>query len=140
MVVEDSYIDYGDSHEIEVSNYYENEIEARNKVIYYKEAFMQDGKWYREVNTYYHDLSGPVTESKVVPLGKNEPTKAYIQTIKCMKDEDHYYVVKETLHDELASDATLLLLLGTLDSTVYIVGSSIIKREAENGELKEKAM
>ena len=140
MVVEDSYIDYGDSHEIEVANYYENEIEARNRVIYYKEAFMQDGKWYREVDTYYHDLKGPVSESKVVPVGKDEPTKAYIQTITYTKDEDHYYVVKETLHDELASDATLLILLGTLDATIYIAGTSIIKRENENDELKEKAM
>ena len=65
---------------------------------------------------------------------------SYVETYEYDINTNNYITVKETLHDELLSDVTLLLILGSLDTGMIAAGMGYINREEEekNKELELK--
>ena len=138
MMFESDEIDYGDHKDMKVSNFYENETrEKRNRVIYYKTPYENEYGRFREIVTVYKDTTGYNREVTIVPVSKDDNT-SYIETIEYSINSDHYFVTKETLHDELVSDVTLIMLLGMIDTGMVSVGMSYIRRKEEEEENKEK--
>ena len=136
MVFETSEKVYDDHKEITVSNYYENEIEQKNRVVYYKKPYETENGRFREVETIYHNNLGPSKNVQIVPVTDIDDNETYIETIEYDVDKDHYYVTKETLHDELASDVTLLLILGCIDTGMASAGMNYIRRREEENDKK----
>ncbi len=118
-------------HEITVSNYLEGEIEQKNRVVYYKKPYEIDGKRVREVVTAYSGTMGPVKDVKTVLVDNDEPDISYVETYKYDRNIDRFITVKETLYDEILSDATLIMMLGLIDTAIISVGKNYIKRKEE---------
>ncbi len=131
QVFETQTKEWDTGHELTVSNYYQNEVDTRNRVVYYKKPYEKDGNLFREVVTVYHESFGPVKEIKTIPVEKDDLDKSYVETYEYNIDTDRFITVRETLHDELLSDTTLLLMLGLIDTSMLCVGKSYIKRREE---------
>ena len=125
------YKKWDNTHELTVSNYFEGEVDTRNKIVYYKLPFETDKGRFREVQTLYRGPLGPETIEKVVPVDKDEPDTQYIETYEYDVNTDHYITVKETLRDELKADALLLMLLGVIDTSIIAVGNSVLSKKEE---------
>ncbi len=134
MIVETVTTEKDNKQEIEVSNYYDNEMDTRNRVVYYKMPYYnEDGVRLRDIETVYRDNSlVPKKHVKTVLLSSDEPDESYIETYEYDINTDHFIRVKETLHDELLSDFALLMVLGTIDMGFISVGKSLIKRKEED--------
>lgn len=122
--------------EITISNYYQNEVDTRSRVVYYKKPYIKDGKKIREVETIIKDNIGPIREYRYELVEDND-NDSYIETYQYDIDTSKFITVRETLHDELLSDTTLLLLLGVIDTTIYAVGKSFLDRKEEEEKNKE---
>ena len=130
QVFETQTKEWDTGHEITVSNLYQNEVDTRNRVIYYKKPYEKDGNLFREVEILYKEAYGPVKEVKTIKV-EEQDDKAYVETYEYDIDTDSYITVKETLHDELLSDATLLLMLGIINTGMICAGNNYIKRRNE---------
>ena len=117
-------------HDITVSNYYQDEVDIRSRVVYYKKPYIKDGKKYREVETIIRDNTGPIREYRT-EIVDNDDDRSYVETYQYDIDTNHFITVRETLHDELLSDTTLLLLLGIIDTAIYSVGKNFLDRKEE---------
>ena len=124
-------------HEITVSNYLEGDIEQKNRVVYYKKPYEIDGRRVREVVTVYSGTMGPLKDIKTVLVDENEPDISYVETYEYDINVDRFITVKETLYDEVLSDAALLMMLALIDTALLCVGKSVIEREEEEKELKK---
>ena len=122
--------------EITISNYYQDEVDTRSRVVYYKKPYIKDGKKYREIETVIRDNTGPIREFRHELVEDNDD-ESYIETYQYDIDTNNYITVRETLHDELLSDTTLLFLLGIIDTTIYAVGKSFLDRKEEEEKNKE---
>ena len=131
-VIETVYTDYQDNHEVEVTNYYQNEIDAKKKVIYYKKPFTTEEGKFREIVTVYNNNFGPTRETKIVRISPATPDDdTYIETYEYDINTNKYITVKETLHDEIAYDILLLFVTGIIDVGMYAAGMSYLRREEE---------
>lgn len=132
-VVETKITERANKNEIEVSNYFDNDIDTRNRVVYYKKPYLnEDGIRLRDIETVYNNNSLiPKKSTKTVLVDSNEPDESYIETYQYDINTDNFIRIKENLHDEILSDVTLLLILGTLDTAIISVGKSYIKRKEE---------
>lgn len=135
-VVETITTEKNDKQEIEVVNYFDNEMDTRNRVVYYtKPYFNEDGVRLRDIETVYRDSELiPKKHIKTVLVSRDEPDESYVETYEYDINTDHFIRVKETIYDELLSDTALLLILGTIDTGFICVGKSLIKRKEEKKE------
>jgi len=138
MIVESDEIDYGDHKDITVSNFYENEpIDKRNRVIYYQKPYENEYGRFRDIVTVYRGTAGFERNVQVVKVEKDDD-QSYIETIEYNVDTDHYFITKETLNDELKSDAFLIMLLGMIDTGMVSVAMNYIRRKEEENMAQMK--
>ncbi len=132
-VVETKTTERENTKEIEVSNGFDNDIDIRNRVVYYQKPYLnEDGIRLRDIETvYYSDSLIPKKSTKTVLVGSDEPDEAYVETYQYDINTDHFIRIKENLHDEILSDATLLLILGMMDTAIIAAGKSFIKRKED---------
>ena len=132
-VVETKTTERANTKEIEVSNDFDNDIDIRNRVVYYQKPYLnEDGVRLRDIETvYYSDSLIPKKSTKTVLVGSNEPDETYVETYQYDINTDHFIRIKENLHDEILSDITLLLILGMMDTAIIAVGKSYIKRKED---------
>ena len=132
-VVETKTTERANTKEMEVSNNFDNEIDTRNRVVYYQKPYLnEDGVRLRDIETvYYSDSLIPKKSTKTVLVGSNELDETYVETYQYDINTDHFIRIKENLHDEILSDTTLLLILGMMDTAIIAVGKSYIKRKED---------
>ena len=131
MVLETKTKELDNIHEITISSYYENEVETKNRVIYYKKPFETNNGRFREVETVYKNFYGPTKYTKIVPVNDIEDNSSYVETYQYDINTNHFIVVKETLHDEILHDTALLMMLSLIDTVIISAGKSYIKRKEE---------
>ena len=134
QIVETVTRESNEGKEITVSNYFEDEIERVNRVVYYKMPYINNGHRVREVVTVYNNTFGPKKEIKTVVVPDGEPDISYVETYEYNIDLDNFITVKETIYDEALSDTALLMILGMIDTGIISVGNSYIKRKEEDAK------
>ena len=125
--------------EVTISNLYEDEVDKKNRVVYYKKPYYNNGNRVREVVTVYNNTFGPKKEVKTVSVSEDEEDISYVEKYEYDRDLNHFITVKETLYDEVLSDTCLLMILGLIDTAMIAAGNSYIRREEEEKE-KEKEL
>ena len=74
---------------------------------------------------------GPGKNIKTVLVNDNEPDISYVETYEYDTNIDRFITVKETLYDEVLSDAALLMMLGLIDTAIISAGKNYIKRKED---------